>query len=206
MRDSIVSSALECVRVHGVRGTTTKLVARRAGVSEGSIYNHFTNRSELIVAAFGLATLGMRDHATGLRRLVGTNSVEDTLVSLMESMIEFFRQVAPVVGPIIGDPELRGWLTSGDVSDADGQPLTPLTGVNELRDYLEREHALGRLPARRSWTACATMLIGACMQYVYLELLTAVDLTDALADTEDPGRSYALTVVQTLFGGSLDSR
>lgn len=202
MRERIVQSALECMREHGVRGTTTKLVARRAGVSEGSIYNHFANRSELVVEAFGLATRGIREHATGLSRLVGTRTVEDNLVSLMESIIGFFREIAPVVGSVIGDPELRGWFTEGKVSDLDGQPLTPLTGVNELRDYLECEHELGRLPSRQAWAACATMLIGACMQYVYLELLSPMNFTDALVDGNDPGHSYARTVVRTLFDTS----
>ena len=200
MKDRIVRSAVECMQEHGVRGTTTKVVARHAGVSEGSIYNHFANRSALIVEAFGAVTARIRRHAAGLASLVGTGTVEENLVSLMESVIEFFREIAPVVASVIGDPELRGWFSEGRVADGDGNPLTPLTGVDELSDHLASEHELGRLPDRPSWTACATMLIGACMQYVYLELLTPIGLPDGTADGGDSVRTFSRSVVRSLFG------
>ena len=107
MKERIVRSAVESMQEHGVRGTTTKVVARRAGVSEGSIYNHFANRSALIVEAFGAMTAGIRRHAASLGSLAGTGTVEQNLVSLMESVMEFFREIAPVVSSVIGDPELR---------------------------------------------------------------------------------------------------
>lgn len=199
MHDRIVEAALECMREHGVRGTTTKIVARHAGVSEGSIYNHFTNRSELIVEAFGLATKAMRHHASGLEQLVGTKTVEENLVTLMEAVIEFFGQIAPIVGSVLGDPELRSWFTEGKVPDREGQPLTPLTGVVELSKYLEREHQVGRLPGRGSWVACATMLIGACLHYVYLELLSPSGIADVLPGGQNSAARYAHAVVHTLF-------
>ena len=199
MRERIVEAALECMREHGVRGTTTKIVARRAGVSEGSIYNHFTNRSELIVEAFGLATRAIRQHARRLQQLVGTNTVEENLVTLMEAVIEFLREIAPIAGSVLGDSELRSWFTEGKAPDPEGQPLTPLTGVVELSEYLEREHQAGRLPERGSWVACATMLIGACLNYVYLELLSSSGIASVLSDGEVSPRAYARAVVHTLF-------
>ena len=199
MRDRIIEATLECMREHGVRGTTTKIVAAHAGVSQGSIYNHFTNRSELVVEAFRLATGTIRDHAAGLDRLVGTETPEDNLVALMEAVIGFFREIAPIVGSVLGDPELRSWFTEGKVPDAEGQPLTPLTGVVELSDYLEREHRAGRLPKQRSWAACATMLIGSCLHYAYLELLSPAGVAAVLPVAEASPAGYSRTVVRTLF-------
>ncbi|MGI5271461.1 TetR/AcrR family transcriptional regulator [Nonomuraea sp. CA-218870] len=200
MRDRIVAAALACMREHGVRGTTTKMVARRAGVSEGSIYNHFTNRSELIVDAFGLATQAIRQRTHGLGQLVGVNTVEENVVTLMEAAIAFLRDVAPIAGSVMGDAELRSWFTEGTVPDPEGRPLTPLTGVAELADYLQREHQAGRLPAHGSWVACASMLIGACLHYVYLELLSPSGIAGVLPPEEGSARAYARTVVRTLFG------
>lgn len=199
MHDRIVEAALECMRERGVRGTTTKIVARRAGVSEGSIYNHFTNRSELIVEAFGLATQAIRHHASGLGQIVGTKTVEENLVTLMEAIIEFFREIAPIVGSVLGDPELRSWFTDGKVLSPEGRPLTPLTGINELSEYLKREHQAGRLTERASWVPCATMIIGACLHYVYLELLSPSGPAGALPDGENSDRSYVQAIVRTLF-------
>jgi AcrR family transcriptional regulator len=199
MRDRIVEATLECMREHGVRGTTTKIVASHAGVSQGSIYNHFTNRSELIVEAFRLATGTIRDHAGSLEQLVGANTPEDNLVTLMEAVIEFFRGIAPIVGSVLGDPELRSWFTDERVPDPTGRPLTPLTGVVELSEYLELEHQAGRLPEQGSWAACATMLIGSCLHYVYLEMLSPSGVAAVLPDTQTSAAGYARTVVRTLL-------
>lgn len=200
MRDRIIRGALECMREHGVRSTTTKTVARRAGVSEGSIYNHFANRSELIVDAFVVATQEIRHHAEGLDRLVGENTVEENLVSLIEAVIDFFRDVAPIVGSVLGDPELRSLFTGGEVPDPKGGPLTPLTGVVEVSAYLEQEHALGRLPDRGSWPVVAAMLIGACLQYVYLELLSPDGIHTVVPQDISSPADYAREVIHTLLG------
>lgn len=200
MRDRIVAAALECIQEHGVRGATTKLVARRAGVSEGSIYNHFTNRSELIVDAFRAATQPIREHAHGLRQLVGTSTVEDNVVTLMEVVIEFLRDVSPIAGSVLGDAELRSWFASGAVPDPEGQPLSPLTGVVELGDYLRREHEMGRLPERASWVTCASMLIGACLHYVYVELLSPSGITSLMPAEQRSAREHARAAVRALFG------
>lgn len=185
------------MREHGVRHTTTKLVARRAGVSEGSIYNHFANRSALIVEAFALATRSIRQRAQSLDQLVGEHTVEENLVALMEAIIEFFREIMPVVGSILGDPQLRSWFTDAEVSGPDGRPLTPLTGVVEVSRYLEQEQLRGRLPKRNSWPAAAAMLIGACLQYVYLEALSPTGMHSVLP--QGAPADYAREVVRTLF-------
>lgn len=202
MHDRIIRAALACMRDHGVRATTTKMIARQAGVSEGSIYNHFASRSELIVSAFSVATQEIRQHAQGLDDLVGKNTVAENLEAVAESVIGFFREVSPITGSILGDPELRSWFTDGEVRDLTDRRLTPLTGVVEIAAYLEREHAGGRLPGRAAWPVVAAMLIGACQHYVYLELLSPRGIHDvAAADISSPA-AYAREVVRTLLRSS----
>lgn len=200
MRERILTAALDCMREHGVRTTTTKLVARQAGVSEGSIYNHFTNRSELIVAAFLVATEGIRHHAEGLSRLVGVNTVEENLVTLMNEVIDFFREVTPIVGSVLGDPELRSWFTRGEISNPSGGALTPMIGISEITAYFEAEHQLGRVPARRSWAVVASMLVGSCLQYVYLELLSPAGLHGLDSESNASQMDYAYDIARNLLG------
>lgn len=50
-RDTIVRAATECLRERGVRGTAMADIARRAGVSAGSLYVHFPNRQALLAEA-----------------------------------------------------------------------------------------------------------------------------------------------------------
>ena len=199
MRNRILEAALDCMRETGVRGTTTRSIARRAGVAEGSIYNHFTNRSELIVDAFALATHDIRAHVAALQQRVGTHTVEDNLVSLMEAVIEFFEEIFPIVGSILGDPQLRSWFTDGTVASPQGEPLTPLTGVVELGKYLEAEHDQGRLAGNRCWTTCASLLIGACLHYVYLQMLSPQGIAGVTAQSGQSPRTYAREATRTLF-------
>ncbi|NDK31676.1 TetR/AcrR family transcriptional regulator [Nesterenkonia haasae] len=200
MRERLVVAALESMRTRGVAGTTTKSVARLAGVAEGSIYNHFANRSELIVEAFSQATGDLRQHARSLSDMVGVRTVEDNIVGLMEAIVHFFREFSPMLGSILGDPKLREWLTRAELRDADGETLSPATGIKELGTYLEKEHGEGRLPSRPSWPAAAAMLIGACQQYVYLEQLTQGGIHQVMPTPERSDAEFAAEVFATLFG------
>ena len=187
------------MREHGVRGTTTRAVARRAGVAEGSIYNHFTNRSELIVSAFELATREIRAHAHALDQLVGAHTVTQNLTTLMEAVIEFFEEIFPIVGAILGDTQLRSWFTEGAVSGPEGQDITPMTGAAELSKYLEAEHQEGRIPAQESWQVCAGMLIGTCLHYVYLKMLSPHGMAGLTGGTDLSTRAYVRTAIQALL-------
>lgn len=51
MRDRILAAAVSVMRERGVAHTTTKEIARVAGVAEGSIYNHFADKAELVAAS-----------------------------------------------------------------------------------------------------------------------------------------------------------
>ncbi len=46
-KELVVAAALSLFRKKGIRATTTKDIARRAGVSEGTIYRHFASKDEL---------------------------------------------------------------------------------------------------------------------------------------------------------------
>ncbi len=202
MRERILDATLACMREHGVRGATTKLIARHAGVSEGSIYNHFTNRSELVVAAFRQATQGVRDRALGLRNLVGAHTVEDNLVGLMEEAIGFLRGILPIAGSVIGDPDLREWFAETQEPGLDREFATPLAGVVEIAGYLEKESREGRLSHRDSWIPAASMLSGACLQYAYAELLSSEGVAGLMPHMEHQEREYARAVVRTFLIGA----
>jgi AcrR family transcriptional regulator len=51
MRRLLMDAALECLVEHGYAGTTTTVVADRAGVSRGAQLHHFPTRADLVAAA-----------------------------------------------------------------------------------------------------------------------------------------------------------
>ncbi|MCP9982568.1 TetR/AcrR family transcriptional regulator [Actinomadura madurae] len=56
MRERILAAAVTVIRARGIVAATTKEIARSAGVSEGSLYNHFANKTALFAAALAEVT------------------------------------------------------------------------------------------------------------------------------------------------------
>ncbi|MGH3375703.1 MAG: TetR/AcrR family transcriptional regulator [Actinoallomurus sp.] len=113
MRDRILAAAVTVMRERGVTNTTTKEIARVAGVAEGSIYNHFANKTELVAASMAEVAGGIRDALIRLSGRAGASTVEANLAELAEAEITFFADLLPITGPVLGDHDLREWLYRG---------------------------------------------------------------------------------------------
>lgn len=51
-RDALIAAAAEILAQEGYAGCSVAAVARRAGVAAGTVYTHFTNKSELVAEVF----------------------------------------------------------------------------------------------------------------------------------------------------------
>lgn len=201
MRDRILTAAVSVMRERGVTNTTTKEIARVAGVAEGSIYNHFANKSELVAASMAEVAGGIRDAMARLHGRIGEGTVEDNLTELAEAEIEFFTDLLPITGPVLGDPELRGWLRRGGPRPGEGPAVGPALGHAGLIAYLEAEQGAGRLGAGARPEYLAAALIGACQQYSFIRLITdPAVMTDTARLPAEPGE-YAREVVRVLLTG-----
>jgi AcrR family transcriptional regulator len=60
-RQRLMEATVECLVEHGWSGTTTTVVAERAGVSRGAQLHHYPTRNELVVAA--VQHVGQARHA-----------------------------------------------------------------------------------------------------------------------------------------------
>lgn len=49
-RESIIVSTIETLNAVGLQNLSTKLIAKREGVSEGTLFRHFKNKTEIILA------------------------------------------------------------------------------------------------------------------------------------------------------------
>jgi len=50
-KERILRATLELFQVHGIKKTTTNDIARKAGVSPATVYNHFSSKEDLVRAA-----------------------------------------------------------------------------------------------------------------------------------------------------------
>jgi len=110
MRERILAAAVTVIRARGITAATTKEIARTAGVSEGSLYNHFASKTALFAAALAVVTGTARTAMTTLAGSVGQNTVEENLVRLAADMVRFYGELLPMTGPVLADPELIAWL------------------------------------------------------------------------------------------------
>ena len=107
-RRQILRGAAQVFVAKGFQKATTKEIAQAAGVSEGTIYNYFTNKRELLLAMIDF--IGIQS----LQKLVteGLPAEPKTLLPMiMRDRYQLLQEYGPLMAPIIAeiftDPELR---------------------------------------------------------------------------------------------------
>jgi AcrR family transcriptional regulator len=109
-RARLMAATVECLVELGWTGTTTTVVAQRAGVSRGAQLHHYPTRAELVVAAvqhLGAARFAeVRERAAALPAGIGrTAAVLDMLAALHTGPL--FRATLELWVAARTDPELR---------------------------------------------------------------------------------------------------
>src|SRR6266542_669854 len=163
MRERIVAAAIQVIRERGVTRATTKEIARAAKVSEGSIYNHFENKTALFGAAFGAVTSGIRGAMRELAASVGKGTVEGNLERLAGAAVRFYGELLPMTASALADHQVSAWLRQRMPERGGG----PVQGHAALIAYLEAERAAGRLGPAADPAFIAAALLGACLQHAF---------------------------------------
>src|SRR5919205_227034 len=97
-REAILDATLALLRERGVARLTTRAVAERAGVSEASVYYHYTDKAGLLRAVF----------ECGLQRLQrAALDGDDVLAGFGRELERFLEQALPVMTAAQSDAELR---------------------------------------------------------------------------------------------------
>lgn len=61
-REQIVSATLKVIAEKGVRGLTTAVIAKEAGISEGNLYRHFRSKEEILSATVEKISEGLKQN------------------------------------------------------------------------------------------------------------------------------------------------
>jgi AcrR family transcriptional regulator len=110
--ERIVRAALELFRTHGVRKTAISDVARKAGVTPATVYNHFGSKDGLVLAAVKFFLTGT---AADIRKIMGSD------LPYREKIGEIFLYKSDMLGQYQGellraiiseDPEIRQLVES----------------------------------------------------------------------------------------------
>jgi AcrR family transcriptional regulator len=198
MQERIVAAAIQVIRERGVSRATTKEIARAAKVSEGSIYNHFENKTALFGAAFGAVSSGIRETMREVAASVGDGTVEGNLERLAGAAIRFYGELLPMTGSALADHEVSAWLRRRLPARAGG----PVQGHAALIAYLEAERRAGRLRRDADPSFIAAALLGACLQHAFLSLLAEPAALARIGLPHDPAE-YARRAVRAVLAGNL---
>jgi AcrR family transcriptional regulator len=110
--ERIRSAALSLFIRNGISGTTTKEIAREAGVSEGSIYNHYESKGDLALKLF-ISSMEMFREVLHERSLEGQTPAEK-LAAVIEEFFDFARK----------EPEVYAYLMIGHYTELGKIPGT----------------------------------------------------------------------------------
>jgi len=135
-RNQILMGAAQVFSEKGFHKSTTKEIAKAAGVAEGTIYNYFDNKRDLLLAMIDL--IG----AQSLKRLITTDPPDDPRQLLTNVMRDRFQlaqewgpHMAPIFAEIFNDEELREMLYQ--------QVFMPVIG--HIEDHIQQLIDAGRL-------------------------------------------------------------
>lgn len=137
--EQILEAALEVFLERGPQGTTAE-IARRAGISEGTIFRRYDTKEELFIAA--MSSWSGPDWLGLLEEMQGKGELEENLLRLAEAMLGFYEEMIPRISLSISCGEHIGEL----FRRLTGEPPV-IKAIKKLTAYFAAEQALGRVAA-----------------------------------------------------------
>jgi AcrR family transcriptional regulator len=188
LRRRIIEATDALIREHGLAGATTREIARAAGCAEGSIYVHFEDKIDLVIAVI----VEREPHFAELLELpakAGSDTVEANLVPWAEELLELLRDNQPIFFALLGDRTVFARFKERLRERQTG----PVAVFQAAAGYVEAEQKLGRIDARAVPEVVASILIGACRDHTF---------TGALAGTGQAATAdFARELVRTTAHG-----
>jgi AcrR family transcriptional regulator len=188
LRRRIIEAADSLIREQGLAGATTRQIARAAGCAEGSIYVHFQDKIDLVIAVIVERDPYFAD-LLALPSRAGEGSVETNLEPWVDELVSLMRENQPIFFALMGD---RNVFQRFKTRIRERQ--TGLVAVfKAASDYVRAEQELGRIDRRVDAGIVATILIWAARDHTF---------TSALTDNVvEPAEGFARELVRTVARG-----
>ena len=158
-RAKLIKATLSVVAEVGYAKTSTRAIATKAKVAEGTLYRHFPNKMSLFFAAALEPSEAVLEWVEGLPTKAGKRTVEGNLVDALFQLSSLQERVLPLEIAIQNDPELAAFRRSS-LAKSGGSLAGP---PEALVAYLEAEQSLGRLSKAVHPRAAALTLLAALL-------------------------------------------
>lgn len=156
-RSKLIQATLSVVRQVGYSHASTRAIAEAAGVAEGTIYRHFTDKAALFFAAALESSAPTIDRVSSLPERAGHGTVEANLTDALVRLAALQDKIIPIELAILADPDLsaqrRRALAAGR-GLPDGPP-------EAIAAYLSAEQRLGRVRADVDPSEAAIVILAA---------------------------------------------
>ena len=156
-RAKLIKATLSVVAEVGYAKTSTRAIATKAKVAEGTLYRHFPDKMSLFFAAALEPSEAVLEWVEALPTKAGNRTVEGNLVDALVQLSSLQERVLPLEIAIQNDPELAAFRRSS-LAQAGGSLAGP---PEALVAYLEAEQSLGRLNKTVRPRAAAMTLLAA---------------------------------------------
>jgi AcrR family transcriptional regulator len=188
LRRRIIEAADSLIREQGLAGATTRQIARAAGCAEGSIYVHFQDKIDLVIAVIVERDPYFAD-LLALPSRAGEGSVETNLEPWVDELVSLMRENQPIFFALMGDRNVFQRFKTRIRERQTGLVAV----VKAASDYVRAEQELGRIDRRVDAGIVATILIGAARDHTF---------TSALTDNVvEPAEGFARELVRTVARG-----
>jgi AcrR family transcriptional regulator len=188
LRRRIIEAADALIREHGLAGATTREIARAAGCAEGSIYVHFEDKIDLVIAVIVEREPYFAD-LLELPSKAGEESVEANLVPWVRELLSLMRDNQPIFFALMSDRAVFARFKERLRERNTG----PFALYRTAEAYIRAEQELGRVNQEVTSEIVASILVGACRDQVVAHAVTG---TKSL-----PPEAFAQALVHTVVTG-----
>jgi AcrR family transcriptional regulator len=191
-RDRILDAATHVMRTRGFARTTTKEIARAAGYSEATLYNHFQDKTDLFLAVLKerLPTVSWMLSPAASQQ-ASPDDLAARLAAFARGAVEFYQASFPISASVFSEPD----LLAAHHAAVTRQGAGPHMPVQALARYLRAQQEHGSVRPGADCDAAASLLLGSCFQYAFLRCFAQLP-PDPEADA-----AHAGAIVTTLLAG-----
>lgn len=163
LKNKIAEAAERVLLTNGLAKTTTKEIAKAAGCSEGSLYNHFQSKEDLFLHVLRGQLKHLMGTLSSLRSLAGQESVRSNLEKVAYAALEDFASSMSLICSVFSEPGILRRHREGFTSRNEG----PHRANEAVAAYVASEQKLGRVREEADPRAAADLLLGSCFQHAF---------------------------------------
>ncbi|MFI0465820.1 TetR/AcrR family transcriptional regulator [Saccharopolyspora sp. 5N102] len=168
IREHLIRVAEGLIAQRRTEGLTVRAIAREAQVADGVLYNYFDDKEELLAHAL-LAHIETAERSLAAPPAPGDGPIEANLAAHLRHILDLHERILPAFAGLLSQPKALARFNTWPRSKK-GNNLQ-----QTLAAHIRAERELGRIDSAADADAAATLIVGACYQFVLPRLLQSAD-------------------------------